>query len=463
MPCQTRRATAATSRTRLGRSLVAAAASLALAGCTAGSPAGTAAPGSAPPAPVSVTDPAAPGPGAPEDIPPERWAAARQQAVTALVRARLSAAHRGDERAWLAPLGGPNRTVLRTTQQAVLQRMSAIGVEDLELDDLRETTAPVPAPAGTSVEWDVRVDLSYRIRGFDTAPRSFDLDLTFKADPAVPQRLTVTASAPSGRPQPWDLAGLRVRRSPTALVLAVGSASRVEEIARRARTASSRVAAVWGSARPAVWIAPASDADAGRLLGRAAGPDGLGGVAAATDGPLTPGERAGADRIILVPRAWTSLRSDGRDVVMTHELTHVTVRGSTTRAVPVWLSEGFAELVAYRPIDLPERAVVGPAVALVRAGGMPRALPGDDDFAPGTQTLQAAYGLSLVALRSLADAHGTRAVVALYRAAAGGIAVPTGRLDDREAVVDTALQATMGTTRGRLVKDWQARLRSLLH
>ena len=147
---------------------------------------------------------------------------------------------------------------------------------------------------------------------------------------------------------------------------------------------------------------------------------------------------------------------------MTHELTHVTVRGSTTRAVPLWLSEGFAELVAYRPIDLPEKAVASPAVALVRASGLPASLPADEDFAPGTGTLQAAYGLALLALRTLADEHGTRAVVDLYRAAAGGLAVPSDRLDDREGIVDSALQTTMGTTRGRLVKDWQTRLRGLL-
>ena len=396
------------------------------------------------------------------DIAPEQWSSARQQSVTAVLQARLAAAQRGDEPGWLAPLGGSSAAVLRTRQAAVLRRMTTSGVEDLRLGAVRVTTPPVPAAAGTSVEWDVRVNLTYRIRGFDTAPRAFDLDLTFKADPAVPGRLVVTSSAPSGRPQPWDLDGLRVHRSPTALVLVVGDVSRVDEMARRARTAARRVAAVWGTARPAVWIAPATDADAGRLLGRTATPDGLGGVAAATDGPLTPGERAGADRIILVPGAWTSLRPDGRDVVMTHELTHVTVRGATTRGVPVWLSEGFAELVAYAPIDLPEAAVVGPAIKRVRATGMPSSLPADGDFDPGTQTLQAAYGLSLLAVRTLADDHGTQAVVDLYRAAAGGLDVPTDRLSDREGIVDDALGTAVGTTRARLVKDWQARLRSLL-
>ncbi|MFC7594266.1 hypothetical protein ACFQU3_03020 [Terrabacter sp. GCM10028922] len=414
----------------------------------------------APSGPVTTAGGTAPGAPASSDVPPEAWAAEREKAVTGVLRARADMVDRGDRAGWLAALAGPAGSNLRAGQSAVFDRMSEMGVGDVRLVRVRETTAPVPAVAGTEVEWDVRASLTYRLRGFDSKPRSFDLDLTFKADPAAAARVVLTASAPSGRPQPWDLPGLVVRRSAKALVLAVGARSRVDEVARRARTASARVAAVWGRAEPAVWIAPATDADAARLLGRA--PSDLGGVAAATDGPLTPGERAGADRIVLAPGAWTALQPAGRDVVMTHELTHVTVRAATTRAVPVWLSEGFAELVAYAPIDLPESTIVAPALDRVRADGLPRALPADADFDPGTPALPAAYGLSLLALRTLADAHGTQAVVQLYRAAAGGLDVSTSRLDDREAAVDEALRRQLGTTRAELVADWQQRIRSLL-
>ncbi|GAA2746540.1 hypothetical protein GCM10009868_32390 [Terrabacter aerolatus] len=394
------------------------------------------------------------------DLAPQAWAAARTDAVTRLLRDRVGAADRGDEAGWLAPLGGASVTSLRTTQSAVFARMRAMQAGDLEVTGVREVTEPVAAPRGTQVEWDVRASFTYRLRGFDRGARTFDLDLTFRADPAHPGDLAITASAPSDRPQPWDLAGLVVRRSATALALVVGTPSRVAEVVARARTAASRVAAVWGDSRPAVWVSPATDADAARLLGRSA--DDLRGVAAATDGPLTPGQPAGADRIVLVPGAWTSLRPDGRDVVMTHELTHVTVRASTTRAVPVWLSEGFAELVAYDPIDLPEATVVAPALERVRTSGLPAALPADADFEPGTQTLAAAYGLSLLALRTLADRYGTQAVVRLYRAAAGGLVEPTDRVDDREGAVDDALRSTVGTTRAALVQQWQARLRGLV-
>jgi hypothetical protein len=147
---------------------------------------------------------------------------------------------------------------------------------------------------------------------------------------------------------------------------------------------------------------------------------------------------------------------------MTHELTHVTVRASTTRSVPVWLSEGFAELVAYQPIHLPEATVVAPALDRVRSSGLPQTLPADADFDPGTHALPAAYGLSLLALRTLADRYGTPAVVRLYRAAAGGLVLPTSQIDDREAAVDAALSSVMGSTRSALLHAWQARIRDLL-
>lgn len=419
---------------------------------SAGATAPTEAPGATTSATTTTTTAAPLG-----DITPERWRSARQDAVRALVKRRLEAISRGDLTTWLAPVRGQEA---RRHQLAIGQRLLRMRVGDLRLVGVRETTPPVPAAAGTDVGWDVRASFTYRLIGFDQRARSFDLDLTVKADPARPGSAVVTASSPSDRPQPWDLDGLVVRRSPTVLVLAVGSPATVDEVVRRAATAAAHVSAVWGRVPPAVWVAPATDEDAGALLGRDAA--GLDGVAAATDGPLTPGETAGADRVVIVPGPWASLRPAGRDVVMTHELTHVAVRASTTRAVPLWLSEGFAELVAYRSVDLPERTVVARALDTVRASGLPRSLPADADFDPSTGTLPTAYGLALLALRTLDDAYGTAAVVRFYAAAAGGLAEPTARLGDAEATADDALADTTGTSRASLVRDWRDRLRTLL-
>ena len=94
---------------------------------------------------------------------------------------------------------------------------------------------------------------------------------------------------------------------------------------------------------------------------------------------------------------------------MTHELTHATVRASTTRAVPAWLAEGFAELVAYRRCDLPERDVVAPALDRVRDDGLPSTLPADADFDPADRDAAPRRHTASPCsrLRTIAEHHGT--------------------------------------------------------
>ena len=146
--------------------------------------------------------------------------------------------------------------------------------------------------------------------------------------------------------------------------------------------------------------------------------------------------------------------------MLTHELTHVAVRATTIRAVPLWLSEGFAEYVAYRSVRLSEAKIVAPLLAHVRTAP-PAHLPSPESFDPANGTLPAAYGMALLAVRTLADTHGTAALVRFYRAAAGGLAVPTARLAHPERVVDDALAATLGLTRAQLERDWRARIAAL--
>lgn len=408
----------------------------------------------------------------------------RVEGLTQLLQSRFLAVEHGDRTAWLAALSPEVRSADRAAQGRTFDRMRAMGVGDLQVVSVVEspgtataspavtttspgvtTTSAAAAPEITSGEWRATVTASYRLTGYDSAPRTFAVDLTVggasdpTATPAGDATPRIRTWVPAERPQPWDLEGLRVRRSPDALLLVVGSEARLAELARRAQEAAGRVASVWGKAEPSVWIAPDSDDDAARLLGRATA--GISGLAAVTDGPLETGEPAGADRIVVVPSAWGRLSGNGRDVVLTHELTHATVRASTTRAVPSWLAEGFADFVAFGPIRLPEREVVAPALDLVRSHGLPEALPADTDFYPAAGRVEAAYGLSLLAVRTLAERHGTAALVRLYRDAAGALSVPTASLGDAEATTDLALEQ-LGTDRATLVTQWRARITSLL-
>ncbi|HEY9495321.1 MAG TPA: hypothetical protein VIR15_10745, partial [Intrasporangium sp.] len=203
-----------------------------------------------------------------------------------LIRARAAAVVTGDRRTWLARVQGRD---LRMAQEEVFARMQATRVEQVRLRSIEETRPPDPSMPGMSATWESRATLEYRITGFDEAPRTFTLALTFAADPARPgETAVITGSRPDERPEPWDLDGLQVRRSERSLVLAFGTASAADaaadEVARRANAAARRVSAVLGSAEAAVWLVPATDDDAARLLGR--DERGLDGVAAATDGPI---------------------------------------------------------------------------------------------------------------------------------------------------------------------------------
>ena len=420
-----------------------------------------------------------------------RASSAGVEEVTALVEDRFRAITRGDRRAWLASLATDVGQDARTTQGRVFDRMRAMGVTDLHVVSIvllvsspralpttpfvpttpavPTTTSRATAPGITTTDsaataTRARLTATYRLGGFDTSPRTLLVDLALDPDaargatgPRATPRLRSWDSAE--RLQPWDLGGLRVRRTPDALLLVAGPEARLDELDHQVRAAAAHVIDVWGRAEPSVWVAPGSDEDAARLLGRTAAE--MAQVAAVTDGPLEPGKVAGADRIVIAPSAWSRLSDVGRDVVLTHELTHASVRASTTRSVPDWLAEGFAELVAYRSVTLPERQVVAPALELVRAQGLGSSLPTGADFDPAAGRLGAAYGLSLLAVRELADRQGTAALVHIYREAAGGLPVPTASLGDAEAVTDLALERA-GTDRAALVRQWRARTASLL-
>ncbi|WP_394494068.1 hypothetical protein [Nonomuraea sp. JJY05] len=213
-----------------------------------------------------------------------------------------------------------------------------------------------------------------------------------------------------------------------------GDASELGDIARRADRAGQRVSAVLGkSVRPLI-VVPSSAAEAARL----AGVGRVDGLAAVAD----------RGRVIIVPEFFAKLNSTGKDVVLAHELTHV-VAG--TDRLPPWLYEGFADYVGYRDSGLPVRTAAAELAAEVRAGRLPKELPGPAAFAADGRDpvrLARAYQEAWLACRFLADRFGERTLVRLYR-------------DARAGGVDRAL-AELGLSAATLTARWRDYVRDQL-
>lgn len=172
----------------------------------------------------------------------------------------------------------------------------------------------------------------------------------------------------------------------------------LRDLAARADRACRTIAEVWGPVR-AVVVVPATDEEAARLAGGRTG-----GLAAL----------ATRDRVIVVPTGYARLSGTGRDVVITHELTHLATGATRGGRVPMWLSEGFADYVGYRDAGIPTRTVAAELAAEVRAGRLPTELPGPADFAPGSPRLAQAYEEAWLACRYVAERFGEKGLVRLY-------------------------------------------------
>ena len=136
-------------------------------------------------------------------------------------------------------------------------------------------------------------------------------------------------------------------------------------------------------------------------------------VAAVTDGPFDPQGRAGADRVVVNPGAFATLQTRGQQVVVTHEATHVAIRATTNRPVPLWLSEGMADYVGYRDVGAtrtPGRR--GPARPGARRHG-PQGLPAAGDFDPSRTTIAPSYNAAWLAVNRIVDRYGSRGPGAL--------------------------------------------------
>ncbi|MET8979737.1 hypothetical protein ABZX85_29460 [Streptomyces sp. NPDC004539] len=353
---------------------------------------------------------------------------------------------------------GGERSSVRADVQAALDRRAAVvlGREgdtyDVPLAQWSYHLDSVDAE-GDRATADAR--LSYRVRGYDAVPVTSARVVRLARDAGGVWSVVSEGPGQGAGQQLWDQGRVGVVRGAHSLVLGVGqSTDRLTDFAALADKAVPAVSDAWGTAwaRKVVVVVPASLAGMAELLGSSA--DSYRGIAAVTTGET--GGRAPADRIVVNPEAYGTLGDVGRQVVLTHETTHVATRAHTNAATPLWLSEGYADWVGYRGTSRTPDEAAPELRTAVSEGRLPAALPTDADFGFGGDAtrLAQAYEGGWLACRLIAERWGEDRLNAFYKA--------VGTHGKRSGAVESALTTVLGVTLPQFTEDWRTYVKEQL-
>ncbi|MEV0324076.1 hypothetical protein ACIBKX_02145 [Streptomyces sp. NPDC050658] len=379
--------------------------------------------------------------------------------------------------ALLAGCGGPTapdaapvevRRLLERRADAVLDRDAAAyratGRPAEAYDNLRDVPLDSWEYRLTAFDRDgtratATAELRYRIKGYDRAPLSTLRSLSLKERDG---RWYVAAERPAKKAteQLWDQGPVASVRGTHSLVLGVGRGEReTAELRGYAELADRAVPAV-RDAWPGKWpervvvLVPESLDGMAGLLGAPA--SGYQGIAAVTTGEAGGSGRTPADRIIVNPEAYGVLGDFGKQVVLTHETTHVATRADTSPATPLWLSEGLADWVGYRGTGRSATQAAPELRRAVQESRLPAALPEDGDFgfSGDAGKLAQAYEGAWLACRMIADQWGEERLTAFYEA--------VGEHKKRPGAVEDAMKEVLDTTPEEFTARWRTYLREQL-
>ncbi|MFD9815930.1 hypothetical protein [Streptomyces sp. NPDC059080] len=353
-------------------------------------------------------------------VPPPR---ARFPEVQRMLDARARAVGQHDEAAFLASVD-PVRPGYRDRQRNAFRTLKGLPLTGWRYDLVETDAFPLASGGGDAMA--AKVELRYRLKGFDAEPVTSVQYLTLTRTDGrwrIASDSDAAASGHTGARQLWDQGPVAAVRGRHALVLgAAGDRGRLKDLARRADAAVPAVTAAWKGrwSGQVVIEAPGSVAGMAQLLG-SDDTSAYAGIAAVTTGEADAQAKAPADRVIVNPEAYADLNDAGRAVVLSHEITHVATRTATTGDTPLWLSEGFADWVAYRGRRHAAAAAAPELSRALATGQAPRQLPADADFGftGGADRLAKAYESGWLACRMIADTWGEAKLRAFYRAAGG--------------------------------------------
>ncbi|MEU8690785.1 hypothetical protein [Streptomyces sp. NPDC048665] len=348
-----------------------------------------------------------------------------------------------------ALLGHDEGAYAVTGARAEYARLRAVPLASwaYRVTDVRESGSGATADA----------ELSYRVAGYDTAPLDADRTLTLGRTADGGWYVTADEPARQAGQQLWDQGTVSAVRGAHSLVLGIGrTAAELRAYTGLADRAVPAVSGAWGTdwSRRVVVLVPASLDGMAALLGSPAAD--YRGIAAVTTGEAGGSAQAPADRVVVNPDAYAGLGDLGKQVVLTHETTHVATRAHTTAATPLWLSEGYADWIGYLGTGRTPTEVAPELTRAVRGGEVPTALPRDRDFGFTSDPvkLAQAYESGWLACRMIAAHWDTARLDAFYRA--------VGAHPQRAGAVEGALKKVLGTTQEAFTAQWRAYVRAQL-
>lgn len=372
----------------------------------------------------------------PATRPAARPPSATQQ-LDALLTRRSAALAQADPRAYAATATGAQRA----RDRRAARRARGLGIRDPAISVARIS---VGARRAT-----MTVRSSYRVRGI--AGR-FAGERRLVAVRTARGWRVASEAARRGR-APWEIGAFDRTRTPHFAVLAPAGAGLAGlPDALEAGYAAMRRVLRAGRLRRRYLVVVAGDAR--QALALTSGIRGVGRLAAITDsrvreqGPARRAAEVISQRLLVVRPVFAALPPQERTRIVTHELTHAALAGSTSGRTPAWLIEGIALYISGddRVLEAAaaQRAGTGGGQSLAR-------LSRPDRIAQQSGARQGgSYAYASAATYHLVERFGARAVLRLYEAF-NDERIP-GRAGDPRTT-DRVLRATLGISLRRLDRD----------
>jgi hypothetical protein len=360
-------------------------------------------------------DDPAPQPTPTPGTPAERPEPSPEEQVRMLLDDRAAALEDGDVRAYAATGTRRDRADARRARPLRLREVT-MSADRVDVSGDRAT---------------VQVSSTYAIAG---VRGTFETERRLRARRTEDGWRVVAASGRRGLP-PWEVDDFREHRTEHFVVLAPPEIP-VDELATALEDGYATMSDLLsrGRLRRRYLVVVAAGAEQARALTEEI--RGVETLAALADASVVQtGNAARTDkvvslRLVVVWGPFSTLDAEGRRRVVTHELTHAALTGSTSGRMPAWLSEGVALYVSG------DRRPAPPGADLA-------ALSQPDAIARLSGEAQAdAYNASSAAAFAIADRFGTDKLLDLYEA----FSDPQLRGQPGPRLVNRALKRELGIT-----------------